>query len=141
MAFKLIKRRPVIKALCVCDAKSKYDEYLSMKIIMSVLNILFLLGTLIWPLIILGRTKLFETFGSMESITILILLFALFTYPLPAIIGNLLFWKKKKIDPKLKLFLYTVISGLGYLVITGIFIYIEYFCNGKVYCNYKVLVQ
>ena len=112
-----------------------------MKIILSVFNIFFLLGTLLWPLILLGRDNLFEIFGSMESILIWLLLFALFTYPLPAIIGNFLFWKKIKTDPNLKLFLYTLVSGLDYLVITGIFIYIEFFCSEKVYCNYKVLVQ
>jgi hypothetical protein len=66
-------------------------------------------------------------FEPMESIIIWLLLFALFTYPLPAIIGNLLFWKKIKTAPNLKLFLYTLVSGLGYLVIPGIVIYIEFF--------------
>ena len=77
---------------------------------------------------------MFDAPGSMNVFTIA-LATSFFLYPVPIILGNVLFWvNKKKADIK-KLVTYTILSSSGPVFVVLFFMLLELACNGKFSCN------
>ena len=106
-----------------------------MKLVLAIANILAGAGSLLWPIAFYVSIFSFDAPGSTENEATVLFVFALWTYPIPALIGNVLFWWNADRHRDKTLLAYTVISCSGYLTVAGSLIYLELFCDGKFACD------
>ena len=82
--------------------------------VLKFLNLIFVIGTLAWPLAAFSSMFLFDAPGTESSLIVKGLALSVIGYPIPVIIGNIRFWGKDQLRDLLKL---TLISSSGYICI------------------------
>jgi len=78
---------------------------------------------------------MFDAPGSQRSAITGLLFAAFLIYPIPAIIGNVMFWRAFKEKSKRKSFLFFLLSASGYLAALCLLIALELVCDGKFACG------
>jgi len=71
----------------------------------------------------------------MESPITVALAIAMYLYPIPAIVGNILFWGAFRRKDGKKCLYYFLLSASGYLVIIGLIVALELMCDGRFVCH------
>ncbi len=117
---------PVNWALCVFEAW--------MQFILIILNLIFGLGVIAWPLGAFSSIFFFDAPGSTSNILVIGLAISVLGYPVPAILGNLAFWANRKKESVINLTKMTLLSSSGYLSVLIFWFLLGSICNGKLAC-------
>ena len=88
-----------------------------MQIILIILNLIFGIGVIAWPIGAFSSIFFFDAPGSTSNFLTIGLAFSVLGYPVPAILGNLAFWANRKKESSLDLAKITFLSSSGYLSI------------------------
>jgi hypothetical protein len=113
-------------ALCVSGAW--------MRVVLIILNVLFALGLIAWPVALFSSMFFFDAPGSMSNILTIGFTLSVLGYPVPAILGNLAFWANRKKESLSNLMKMTLLSGSGYLSIVIFWYLLGSICDGKFAC-------
>jgi hypothetical protein len=92
---------------------------------MGFLNIHFLLGILVWPFLSYMALMLMAAPGSTSNPIVIGLYISMLGYPIPAIIGNFLFFKNRKKGNAKDNLRYTLIGASGYIAMIIFFFLLE----------------
>ncbi len=103
--------------------------------LLGLVNGLLALGTLVWPLAVFSTIFFFDAPGSSSNWITVALAISIATYPIPAVLGNVLFWANRKTSKPAALLLYTALSALGYIAIAAFVVLLDLVCAGKFACN------
>jgi len=106
-----------------------------MRYVLAAFNGILALGVIIWPMAAISGVMSFAAPGAGSNLLTNFFVLSVFCYPVPVIVGNIMFWKNWKIKTNGKLFFYTLISASGYATIVLVVILLEVFCRGKFACN------
>lgn len=105
-----------------------------MKLILIVLNLVFALGILAWPLAAFSSIFFFDAPGSSSNLITVALAISVLGYPIPTILGNVAFWINRKKESLAKLARMTALSGSGYVCILVCWLLLDFVCEGKFAC-------
>ena len=105
-----------------------------MQIILIILNLIFALGVIAWPVGAFSSMFFFDAPGSMSNPLTIGLAISVLGYPVPAIFGNLAFWANRKHESTINLAKMTLLSSSGYLCILLFFWLLGSICNDKFAC-------
>ena len=102
---------------------------------MTLINLLFSLGVLAWPILFYMSVFLFDAPGSSSNPINIGLYWSLLLYPVPAIVGIIQFFRvrdKGRIKDEIK---YTFFGASGYIAIIVFVVLLEAICNGQTACQ------
>jgi hypothetical protein len=105
-----------------------------MQFILIILNLIFGLGVIAWPLGAFSSIFFFDAPGSTSNILVIGLAISVLGYPVPAILGNLAFWANRKKESVINLTKMTLLSSSGYLSVLIFWFLLGSICNGKLAC-------
>ncbi|MEM8559599.1 MAG: hypothetical protein AAGG50_17400 [Bacteroidota bacterium] len=105
-----------------------------MNILLAIVNVLAVLGVLVWPILALSTAMMFDAPGSERNPITQMLALSILTYPIWPIVGNVLFWLKRSSAPTGWLVAFTAVSLLGYALIVGLFVLLDIVCDGNFAC-------
>lgn len=97
------------------------------------LNIISLVAVLPWPVLVMTSIFMFDAPGSNNLVTMNLAITVLY-YPLPAILGNVLYWKIRKTASREALWLVTAITVSGYVTIILFLVLLQVRCGGTFSC-------
>jgi len=106
-----------------------------MKYFLAVINGFLALGIIAWPLAFIWIGFLFDAPGSSDSIITIAIAVSILSYPVPTILGIILFWQDWKSNNTVKLLMYTVVTSLGYLAIIISIMLLNLVCDGRFACD------
>ena len=105
-----------------------------MQVLLIILNLIFGIGVIAWPVGAFSSMFFFDAAGSMSNPLTIGLAISVLGYPVPAIFGNLAFWINRKQETTINLLKMTLLSGSGYFFILLFFWLLGSICNGKFAC-------
>ena len=105
-----------------------------MQILLIILNLIFGIGVIGWPVGAFSIIFFFDAPGSTSNVLTIGLAISVLGYPVPAILGNLMFWVNRKKESTLNLAKMTLLSSSGYLTIFLFWLLLDSVCNGKFAC-------
>lgn len=109
-----------------------------MKLLFGVIHGIFALGVLVWPgmlyLVLFFGIFLFDAPGSENNTLLKAFVISLIAYPIPVVVGSLLYWIKAAHSSTLQKTLHTAIAGSGYAAIGVLLVLLEVVCFGKLNC-------
>ncbi len=109
-----------------------------MKLLFGVINGIFALGVLLWPvmlfLVLFFGIFLFDAPGSENNVLLKAFVISLLAYPIPVVVGSLLYWVKAAHSSTLQKTLHTAVTGSGYIAIAVLLVILEVVCFGKTNC-------
>ena len=106
-----------------------------MRPLLTILNTLLLISLLAWPMVLLMSPMLFDAPGSESNPITIAIATAIYAYPLPIIVGNILFWRRRKSSELSILTVYSAISLLSPVTLLLLFVSLALFCNGQFACH------
>jgi len=92
------------------------------KYLLAAVNLIACIGVIAWPIAAFLSMFFFDSPGSKSSILTWMLAASVLLYPVPAIIGNIRFWKAWKNNISTSYIPSTAISASGYLLILAVII-------------------
>jgi len=102
-----------------------------MRYVLAVFNVILALGIIIWPAAVAAGIMSAAAPKALSHLLTNFLLISIIGYPVPVIVGNIMFWKDWQTKTNGKLCFYTLISASGYLLIVLVFILLVVFCEDK----------
>ena len=109
-----------------------------MKLLFGVIHGIFALGVMVWPvmlyLVLFFGIFLFDAPGTENNKLLYAFVISLVAYPMPVVVGSLLYWMKVAHSTTLQKTLYTAIAGSGYVAIGVLLVLLEVVCFGKMNC-------
>ncbi len=101
----------------------------------GLINGILVLGSVAWPFAAFSSIFLFDSSSSTSSPVTIALAISVLGYPIPAVFGNILFWKSRNTSSSMEKFKYTMVSSSGYIAIGLFVILLEFVCQGRFACN------
>lgn len=98
-------------------------------------NLLLLVGVLIWPIMIFGMILILNAPEAERKFINLLFMIAYFVYPMPVLIGNFKFWKNYKKNDMTNMTAATKISLISPLLLAIPLALSGLFCDFKLVCN------
>ena len=105
-----------------------------MKVVFDLLNGILALGILAWPLAFFSSLFFFDAPGSEDNAITIGLAISVVVYPLPTILGNILYWKKRALSSNIEKLIHTLIGATGYLVVVIFMVLLDVICEGRFAC-------
>lgn len=106
-----------------------------MNYILNIINALAGLGVLAWPLAMFASALFFDAPGSSENTILVVLAVSNWIYPIPAIAGNIKYWRNRGQASRARKIWYTALSASGYVVIVMCIVLLVVLCDGNFVCH------
>ena len=94
-----------------------------------------LIGIMLWPTAVFMSIFMFDAEGSSENWITVALFYSLFWYPVPAIIGSVIFGVADKKAHKVGCIVGALVSASGYISIVCFSFALDIFCDGYFACQ------
>ncbi len=106
-----------------------------MKPLLLGVNLLAAATLLLWPVGLFLLLFLFDAPGSETSFWTQAVAASILLYPVPVVLGNVLFWRQRKRTTPGRLGLYTLVTLCGPGLVALAFLALELFCEGRTVCT------
>lgn len=106
-----------------------------MRPLLAAVNVLVAVSVLAWPLGLFMLLFVHDAPGSESNRWLDALAVAVLLYPVPVVVGNVLFWRRRKREPVGQLVRYTLLTTCGPGLLLLAILALQLACDGRFTCS------